>query len=250
MKHRSKILVTIFLLVFSFGIFAGAAVFAQGTKENQDYMSFSGRHAPNWKLRANKPLIIGGYGDNFAYSGKNVRLIEGSAVVDVNTKKNTGSMEVTFNGTITPEKGKTYTGEIKIVYNMFMEGPPYWEGGVADFVYLHGDTKQEAPVMPKVKTYLASWGPADIYVNGELVYKGLAGHMMYTERSRDVNTYAIYNRDKSGFYSPKDPSNFSIANPDKRELHFVAHTTEGDKGNFPPHTVWIHLNFTDVQDVS
>ena len=121
-------------------------------------------------------------------------------------------------------------------------------GGSADFVYLHGDTGQEAPVMPKVKTYLASWGPVDVFVNGELVYDNLAGHMMYTEGSRDGKTYAIYNKDKSGFFSPMNPSDGSIANPDAKELHFVAHTVGPDKGNFPPHTVWIHLNFQNVKE--
>ena len=104
--------------------------------------------------------------------------------------------------------------------------------------------------MPKVKTSLASWGPADVYVNGELVYKELVGHMMLTEGSRDRETFAIYNSDRSGFYSPKDPSNSSIAHPDIPELHFVAHTVVQDQGNFPPHTVWIHLNFQNVKELN
>lgn len=49
-------------------------------------------------------------------------------------------MEVTFNGSINSEKGKTYSGDIKIVFNKFAEGPAFWEGGIADFVWLHGDT--------------------------------------------------------------------------------------------------------------
>jgi len=159
-------------------------------------------------------------------------------------------MVVTVRGTINPEKNKIYTGEIKIVYSIAEEGPAFWEGGVADFVYLHGDTGQGPPVMPKVRTFLGAWGLADLYVNGELVYKGLDGHMMYTERSRDPKTRAIYNRDRSGFYSPMDPTNFSIAIPEEKELHFVAHSTEADSENFPPHSVWIHLNFEEVVDLS
>ena len=103
--------------------------------------------------------------------------------------------------------------------------------------------------MPMIKAYLATWGPADVYVNGELIYDNLVGHMMYTEGSRDRETYAIYNSDGSGFFSPKEPANSSIAHPERMELHFVAHTTDPDKENFPPHTVWIHLNFQDVKEM-
>ena len=116
--------------------------------------------------------------------------VDGTATVEVDAETNSGRMEVLFNGTITPEKGKTFTGDIRIVYEEFSEGSAFWEGGIADFVYLHGDSGQEAPVMPKVKSYLASWGPADVYANGELIYQDLIGHMMYTEGSRDGETYA------------------------------------------------------------
>ena len=29
---------------------------------------------PSWSVRADAPFVVGGYGDNFAYSGKTVRL--------------------------------------------------------------------------------------------------------------------------------------------------------------------------------
>ena len=225
------------------------SVFAEAAAEEESYMTFDGKHDARWKLRATDPLLIGGYGDNFVYNGKAVVPLEGVATVDIDADKNTGEMEVVFNGTITPENGVSYTGEIKILYTEFDEGSDFWEGGIADFVYLHGDTGQEAPVMPKVETYLASWGPADVYVDNERVYEGLVGHMMYTEGSRDTESYAIYNNDRSGFYSPMDPTNSSIANPDGKEIHFVAHTVDPDSGNFPPHTVWIHLNFLSVEEV-
>jgi hypothetical protein len=241
----NKVIFLIFFILIS-----SSVVFAEGAAEEPtNYMDYEGTHKDVWKLEASDPLLIGGYGDNFVYNGKKVVPVEGKATVDVNAKKNTGTMIVEFNGTITPEAGVNYTGNIRIEYTEFDEGSEFWEGGIADFVYIHGDTGQEAPVMPKVKSDLASWGPADVYVNDELVYDNLVGHMMYTEGSRNKEDYAIYNRDKSGYYSPKDPTNGSIAHPDEKELHFVAHTVEPDKGNFPPHTVWIHLNFITVKEM-
>ena len=238
------------LLLSVFTLLAGGILLAEGAREETSYKSYMGKHDPVWKLSATDGLLIGGYGDNFAYDGTRVVPIGGKAVVDINAETDQGYMEVVFNGTISPERDKSYSGEIKIVYESFDEGSDFWEGGIADFVYLHGDTGQEAPVMPQVKSDLASWGPADIYVDGELIYDDLVGHMMYTERSRSLSNYAITNSDGSGYYSPKDPGNASLADPDAREIHFVAHTTEQDKGNFPPHTVWVHLNFTTVKETS
>ena len=59
-------------------------------------------------------------------------------LLDVDQDKGTGV--ATFTGTINPEKGKTYTGEIRLVYNKFMGRPDFQEGGIADFVYVHGAT--------------------------------------------------------------------------------------------------------------
>ena len=189
MKNSSRLLGKVLALTLIMGFSASIGLFAVSSS---DYLTLKGRHRADWKLEATNPLLIGGYGDNFNYDGTKVVPFKGKAVVNVNARRNTGNMEVTFNGTINPEKGQTYSGDIKIVYKKFAEGPVFWEGGIADFVWLHGDTKQGPPVMPKVRTYLASWGPADVFVNGELVYEGLDGHMMYTERSRDADTFSIW----------------------------------------------------------
>ncbi len=250
LKNLKKLILVLVTIIFIQACTTSKDTSLTKVVENEEtsYMTIDGKHGNKWMLTASKPLLIGGYGDNFVYNGEKVQALTGTATVDVNAATNTGKMVAEFYGTITPEAGKTFTGNIKLEYNKFLEGSDFWEGGIADFVYLHGATKQEAPVMPKVKTPLASWGPVNVYVDDKLIYEKLVGHMMYTEASRDKETYAIYNSDRSGFYSPKDPTNGSIAHPDQMELHFVAHTTDPDSGNFPPHTVWIHLNYIVVSE--
>lgn len=238
------------LMLFGLGsVSADTGDSAKGNDPNE-VIGFEGSHAPVWQLQAESPLLIGGYGDNFNYDGSQVIPMFGKAKVILDTARDGGAMIVKVKGTINPEKGKTYTGDITLHYSITKGGPAFREGGVADFIYLHGDTKQGPPVMPKVRSFLAAWGTADIYVNDELIYKGLDGHMMYTERSRDPKTRAIYNKDRSGFYSHKEPANGSVVDPNGRELHFVAHSMKKDKGNFPPHSVWLHLNFEKVSDLS
>lgn len=247
-----RFVMSLLVLLFAGGSILSASSLSadEPAQTGSEVLGFVGEHDSVWYLKATNPLLIGGYGDNFSYDGSRVVPLKGSAEVVLDAKRNTGDMSVTIQGTIKPEKGKVYTGEIKLVYSIAEEGPAFWEGGVADFVYLHGDTGQGPPVMPKVRTFLGAWGLADVYVNGELVYEGLDGHMMYTERSRDPETRAIYNRDRTGFYSPKDPANYSIAGPLDKEIHFVAHDTVADPQNFPPHSVWIHLNFEEVFDLT
>lgn len=218
----------------------------------EEVKSFPGSHKAIWQLEGSQPYLIGGYGDNFSYSGENVKSLTGEASVLVDAEQNIGIITVVVNGTIHPEKDKVYSGQIKLVYQVLpTDGPLFWEGGVADFVYIHGDTGQGPPVMPKLRTFLASWAPVDVYVDGKLVYEALDGHMMYTERSRDPRTQAIYaDASRTSYYSPMEPGKGYVVAPDEKELHFVAHSTVKDPDNFPPHTVWIHLNFEEVKETS
>jgi hypothetical protein len=251
---------TIGILIF--GVFLLFSCAEKGTKEKQKngilktartpYKDFPGSHSTHWKLKASKPILIGKYGDNFDYNGDNVRRIEGTATVDVNVEKDMGTAEVVVDGIFNPETEKEIRGQIKIVYTFTpMKGAPHREGGIADFVFLHGDSGQEPPVLPEVHAYVAGWGKTDIYVSGELLYKDLAGHFMLTEGVRDEETFAVYaTPDKEEFYSFDNPGKSFIADPKARQLHFVAHSHEKDPNNFPPNTFWIHINFLEVEDMS
>jgi hypothetical protein len=231
-------------------------VWASGMTHNmegapKEVINFSGSHDAVWHLKGSSPRLIGGYGDNFSYSGEKVKAVTGYANVLLDAKNDIGIMVARFNGKINPEKGHVYTGDIMLVYKVLpRKGPAFFEGGVADFIYLHGDTKQGPPVMPGVRTFLGAWSPVDIYINGKLVYKDLDGHMMYTERTRDPKTQAIYaDKSRMGYYSPKVPEKGYIVDPEGREIHFVVHSTDTDPGNFPPNGVWIHLNFQEAEEI-
>jgi len=247
---KKAMLIVLSLLVMGAGMVWADEMGHMGGS-SKEVKSFAGTHGAVWQLRGTNPHLIGGYGDNFSYSGEKVKPVKGEAKVLLDAEQNIGIMIVKFNGSINPEKDKVYTGEIKLIYTVLpAKGPSFWEGGVADFVYIHGDTGQGPPVMPKTRTFLAAWSPVDVYVNGDLVYENLDGHMMYTERSRDPKTQAIYaDSSRKTYYSPKRSNNGYIIDPDGRELHFVAHSKVKDPNNFPPHTVWIHLNFEDVKEI-
>ncbi|MEE8402102.1 MAG: hypothetical protein V3R86_08130 [Candidatus Hydrothermarchaeaceae archaeon] len=198
-----------------------------------------------WVLRGSDAIIIGGYGDNFDYGGVNTRDIAGDAKVQVNAYGDVGSVIAKVQGTINPESGVTLDGEIKIVMNHFSGMMPFQEGGIADDVTIHGDTGRGPPVMPKIQTFLGGWGTADVYLDDVLIYDDLDAHFMYTDGARQ-DDYHVHSADQVGIYSPMNPAD-GYVDPDDRELHIVAHSTVPDPNNFPPHTIWIHLNFESVE---
>lgn len=53
----------------------------------------------------------------------------------------------------------------------------------------------------------------------------------------------------SAMMGAEEPSKGYIVAPDEWELHFTAHSDVEDPNNFPPHSVWIHLNFGTVEEL-
>jgi len=200
-----------------------------------------------WKIQATGARIIGGYGNNFAYNGENVRALKGSATMTVDREKGTARLEINLettpaSGAIRFSADKSWTGKIQIVQNI--DTGKMKKARIAQEIFLHGDTGNEAPVMPKIYNYFATWGPSSIRVNGEEVIAMIGGHTMFSERARGPDgkiarasgeVYSPMSQDKSGFTDAKGT-----------EFHFVAHTTKPDPKNFPPHSGWIHLHFSDV----
>lgn len=223
--------------------FASAAGPAPTEDQTAEVDGFEGQ----WEIRATGARIIGGYGQNFAYDGANVRDLAGFAEASVNTE--TGMGEVTIEVRTTPESGpirfsngQSFEGTIRIVQRLNTQQME--QARVVEEAWLHGDTGNEAPVMPNIFNYFATWGPASITVDGEEVVPMIGSHTMFSEQARGPDGQIA----KGGqVYSPMVTDKTGFTNPRETEFHFVAHTTEPDENNFPPHTGWIHLHFSDVQ---
>lgn len=201
-----------------------------------------------WHVEATDARIIGGYGNNFAYDGSNVRKLQGSAEVTLDTEAGTGELEINLR--TTPESGpirfsadQSWEGEIRIVQRLNTSQMDM--ARIQEEVFLHGDTGNEAPVMPKVFNYFATWGPSTIWVNGQEVVPMVGSHTMFSEQARNAEGRIV--NDAGQVYSPMTQDKTGFTNPAATEFHYVAHTSEPDQDNFPPHTAWIHLHFADVQ---
>ncbi len=200
-----------------------------------------------WRIRATGARIIGGYGNNFAYNGQNVRPLEGHAEATVNTADGTGQVVVEVrttdeSGPIRFSADQSFEGTIRIVQRLNTSQMD--AARLAQEVWLHGDTGNEAPVMPKLFNYFATWGPGSISVNGNEAVPMIGSHTMFSEQARGENGRIAKNGEP---YSPMKQDKTGYTNPGETEFHVVAHTTEPDQNNFPPHTAWIHLHFSDVE---
>jgi len=203
-----------------------------------------------WHIRASGVRIIGGYGDNFAYDGENVRPAHGTAEMRLDPASGEGKLVIELetteeSGPVHYSRNEEWEGEIRIVQTI--DTGKMDAARIATETFLHGDTGNEAPVMPKIYNYFATWGPSNITVNGREAVPMVGSHTMLSEQARGPDGRI---RKGDRIYSPKLSDKTGFTDPDELEFHYVAHTTEPDPENFPPHTGWIHLHFSDVEVVS
>ena len=127
--------------------------------------------------------------------------------------------------------------------------------GIAQNVYLHGDTGGGTPIFPTVFTYLAGWGFVHVTLDGEpfLNKYGLPGperwvcHLMLTEgvRNDDGTVRALGGE----IYDPKRHKSVGAVDPSDMELHveFMDERFPMVMGNNPGMFAFqYHLVFEDV----
>ena len=198
--------------------------------------------SPGWEVRADAPLVIGGYGDNFSYSGKGVRPLSGSLSFTYGPEVHTGVISVTLattaeSGTLQLGAGGALSGEIKLSGRITPT-----DRIVAD-TDIHGDTGLWGPELPRVHAILAGTGTFDLLVDGKPVYTDMVGEWSLEQ--------ALHRPDgsirKSGlYYSPLLRDKTGFADPDRLEFDLIVHSPDVDQGNNPPYTIVLHLVFTHV----
>jgi len=152
--------------------------------------------------------------------------------------------------------GHTYT----IVLNRFAGHKPFMDGGIAHDLYIHGTTGNGPPVLPKVYTYLAGWGHANVYKDGVLLYKDYDAHFMLTQGTRDKTTHKVAFAGPKKLMMAKKSGNKKAMMAAKREiiaaekhinyrtmqLHVVAHSEKKNKKHFPPFEEFIHFMWDEI----
>lgn len=161
----------------------------------------------------------------------NLREVSGTATIDVNERDNTG----TFVASMTlPE------GELVLELERFHEFSPCQDGGIAAYIYEHGDSGCGDTNWPKTFIYLAGWGFGSATLDGETIYEDYQMHFMVTQGMRDRDTlkvdYPLLNK----------KSQAGAVNPGVMQMDFYIRSPENDERNNPGRKVFDHFFAMEV----
>jgi len=192
-------------------------------------------YSGQFRIRGQKATLVGSMQDqspwdHLDYAGKHLKPVQGTIDIDVNEITNAGQIIAEFT-----EGSDRY----RIVFDRFAASRPYQDGGIATRVYEHGDSGNGDPLYPKTWLYLSGWGKADVYKNGQILYKDYDAHFMVMERSRDPNTHEVR-------YPVKRTLPGGETDPAGMEIDLWVRSKETNNKNFPPFETFIHLFWEEV----
>lgn len=197
---------------------------------------------PTWIIRADTPTVIGGYGDNFAYSGENVRPMDGTLELRLNTVRRTGRITVSLqttaeSGPLRVSAEQSLDGEITLISQIDTTATTTEEA------FVHGDTGIGGPELPRTYATVVGWSRFDVFVDGVRMYEDLSGEWALIQALRK-NDGAI--RQSGLVYSPLLRDKRGFADPEASEFLLLLHSDAEDSENLPPYEAALHVVFTDV----
>lgn len=167
-------------------------------------------HHPQYSLELTNGVYGGDFPDCISFNGSRAKRLSdsrGSVFYDTDAKQ--GNIFVRFwADNLQPEEGKFYTGWFEFASVDFQSSPPnayvpFQQHGIARNLVQHGCTGQGEPSFPQLKARVASWGHANVFLNGSMLYEGLWLHTMFATRFRDRATHAVYaDAEHTRIYSP------------------------------------------------
>jgi formylglycine-generating enzyme required for sulfatase activity/tRNA A-37 threonylcarbamoyl transferase component Bud32 len=226
---------------------------------NEQYAAFlaeNGRTAPThwqppdpslWEVTAGEPYAVGSPDDRFGYEGTAVQPGSGTLTMSLDADSDEGVLTAIFSGTIRPNATTIYTGTFRIEHGFFFDGPPFpafKEGGIGDFVHMHGRSGNEFPAYPEMTAYIGTWGFADVFLDDELLFDGLGIHVMFSDGVRDDERHYIPRSDGTCCFAARAPEDSLLAT-DGREVSIWLFTSTG-RGYEDPDQDWINLYYNQV----
>ena len=166
--------------------------------------------------------------DHLGDDASNLLPVGGTIEFDVDERANTG----TFRAELELPEG-TYVVEI----DRFEQFSPCHDGGIAAFLYEHGNAGRGDASWPKSLLYVAAWGWGSATLNGELLYDEYQVHFMVTQGMRDRQTLVV--RGGAGAQA-------GAVNPAQMQLDFYIRSPESNEENRPTREVFDHFFAMDV----
>ena len=162
--------------------------------------------------------------DHMGDDASNVRRVAGEVVIDVNEIDNSGTFQARI---LMPE------GTYRVELERFHEFSPCQDGGIAAFLYEHGNAGCGDSNWPKSLLYLAGWGYGSATLNGETLYEDYEIHFMITQGMRDRETLAVQLTPDSG--------EAGAVNPATQQIDFYIRSPQSNEANHPSREVFDHF---------
>jgi hypothetical protein len=159
----------------------------------------------------------------------NLRAVEGEISLDVNEIENTG----TFRAELQLPEGR-YVVEL----DRFNEFSPCQDGGIAAYLFEHGNSGCGDMNWPKSLLFVAGWGYGHATLNGDPLYEEYEIHFMVTQGMRDRETLEVMLEPSSG--------EAGAVNPASQQLDFYIRSPERNEANHPNREVFDHFFAMEV----
>src|SRR5687767_8604627 len=224
------------LIVLSLAL-GGAAVIAQQPNPRQQPGAPITIYAPEqhdlydgrFILSAGRVHMVGALNDppgwdHMDNAAATVKPVAGTAEVDVDEIRNTGSFVA---------KLKIPEGDFVMTLDRWNEFSPCQNGGLVAFLHEHGtDSGCGDNNWPKTFVYLAGWGFGGAALNGKPLYENYEIHFMVTQGIRDRKTLRV------NYPMPNRKGAAGEVNPATQQMDFYIRSPKTDARNRPNREVF------------
>ena len=169
--------------------------------------------------------------DHMGNDASTAHSVEGSVEIDVDEIGNRGRFVARL---AVPQ------GSLVMEVDRFHEFSPCQDGGVAAFLYEHGDSGCGDANWPKTFVYVAGWGYGHATLNGEPLHRDYQMHFMITQGIRDRKTREV------SYPRLNKRSSAGAVNPAAQQLDFYIRSPEIDERNNPKRKVFDHFFALEV----
>jgi hypothetical protein len=168
--------------------------------------------------------------DHMGDDASNLRAVGGTIDFDVDEIANTGSFRAELE---LPE------GRYVVELERFEEFSPCQDGGIAAWLYEHGDAGCGDANWPKSLLYVAGWGWGNATLNGQPLHENYQIHFMVTQGMRDRETLAVQS-------AMTGATGAGAVNPAQVQLDFYIRSPEANEANRPTRAVFDHFFAMEV----
>ena len=167
--------------------------------------------------------------DHMDDDASDLRHVGGEIIIDVNEIDNTGTFVAEL---ALPE------GLYRVELERFNEFSPCQDGGIAAYLFEHGNAGCGDSNWPKSVLWVAGWGYGSATLNGETLYEDYEIHFMVTQGMRDRETLQVQLMPESG--------EAGSVNPAAQQLDFYIRSPARNENNHPNREVFDHFFAMEV----